>query len=149
MIFSGIEVYVTWLFLHFHHYRLMNKIRIRSKRTALFVVCLSGLMLAHSQNVTIDGLKFFLYPDSHKAVIDNGNTWSGELALPPEISYVGELYTVNGIAFAAFQNCTELTKVMIPKTIDHVVHHILTDNPHFTRAVSPDCMNPFVGCTAL
>jgi hypothetical protein len=96
--------------------------------------------------VTIDGLNYYLYPQSHEAVIDWANTWSGELDIPASVRHNGNSYVVNGIAAGAFRNCTELTKVRIPKSIDHIVHYVLDGG---NGAVSPDNINPFIGCTAL
>lgn len=101
------------------------------------------------KKVAVDGLNFYLYPDSHEAVVDNGNMWTGELSIPSEIKYRGQTFLVKGIIHDAFRDCNELTKVRIPKTIDHFVHHVLSDDPTIGGAVSPDNMNPFTGCTVL
>lgn len=100
-------------------------------------------------NVSIDGFNYFLYPDSHTAELNNKNSCSGELDIPTEVSYKGQTYAVNGMIISAFSDCTQLTKVRIPKTIDHVVHHVLSEDPKIGGAVSPYSMNPFTGCTAL
>jgi len=100
-------------------------------------------------NVSIDGFNYFLYPDSHTAELNNKNSCSGELDIPTEVSYKGQTYAVNGMIISAFSDCTQLTKVRIPKTIDHVVHHVLSEDPKIGGAVSPYYMNPFTGCTAL
>ena len=128
---------------------MMEIINIINKRMTVFMMCLSALTYAAAQNVTIDGLKYYLYPETHEAAIDNGNTWTGELELPSEISYDGETYIVKGIAHMAFRFSKELTRIKIPKTIDQVVHHVLTDDPNIAGEASSDCMNPFDGCTAL
>jgi len=97
--------------------------------------------------VTIDGLKYYLYSSSREAVIDwENSTYSGVLDIPSEVRHNGTVYTVTGIAAGAFLDCTELTKVRIPKTINHVVFHVLDGG---NGAVSPENTNPFVGCTAL
>ena len=95
--------------------------------------------------VKIDGLKYYLYPETHEAALDNNNTWSGELDIPSEVNYEGNTYTVTGIAWAAFDECIELTKVRIPKTIKKIINHSLSAK----RAVSPDYKNPFVRCSSL
>lgn len=132
----------------------MKKKRIQRKKLMVFFSCLFGLLSVCAQKVTIGGMKYYLYPDTHEAVIDLENTWSGELDIPSEISHDDEVYTIKGITYAAFKNCIELTKVRIPKTIDDVVHHAFSDDygekdGMSGSAVSSDCMNPFVGCTAL
>ena len=126
----------------------MKRIKMERKSLMLFFACIFSLTVS-SENVTIDGLKYYLYTDTHEAAINYGSTCSGELVIPSEVTYNGEKFIVNGIRHDAFQYCTELTKVRIPKTIDHVIHHVLTDDPEVGGAVSPDCMNPFTGCTAL
>ncbi|MBR5039169.1 MAG: leucine-rich repeat domain-containing protein [Prevotella sp.] len=98
----------------------------------------------NNHKVTVGGLKYCLYTDTHTAAIDGGNTWSGELEIPTEISYGGETYTVKGISSKAFWNCTELTKVRVPKTIDRIMRHICFDEDPIGLN-----MNPFVGCSSL
>ena len=107
-----------------------------------------SLAYVNAQNVTIDGLIYYLYPETHEAALIDGNKWSGELDIPPEVTYNGELFVVNGMIWFAFKDCTELTKVRIPKTIDHIIHHVLSDDDR-TGAVSPDYMNPFLRCSSL
>ena len=96
------------------------------------------------QKVTIGGLKYCLYPDTHTAAIDGENTWSGELEIPTEINYDGDTYTVKGISHKAFMYCTELTKVKMPKTIDRIMLHLGWDQDPLGLY-----MNPFAGCTSL
>ncbi len=118
-------------------------------RIVLFIACLFAQFYVCAQNVTIDGLKYHLFSDTHEAMIDYGNTWSGELNLPSEVNYNGETYTITGISWGAFGNCIELTKVRIPKTIIKVINRSYPDDPSLEGAVSPDCKNPFFRCTSL
>ena len=96
----------------------MKTIKIEFKRLMAYLVFICSLVCANAQNVTIDGLKYYLYPEIHEAVLNNGNTWSGELDIPSEVKYNGETFTVTGMTNGAFNNCSELTKVRIPKTIN-------------------------------
>lgn len=105
------------------------------KRTVLVSLALTLLAMAVAgiwgcssdddsiQMVNIDGLKYYLYPT--EAIIDNGNTWSGDLVIPSEVKHNGRTLAVRGMAYAAFKNCTTLTKVRIPNTIVHIVNHNL------------------------
>ena len=127
----------------------MKTIKIEFKRLMAYLVFICSLVCANAQNVTIDGLKYYLYPDTHEAVLNNGNTWSGELDIPSEVKYNGETFTVTGMTNGAFNNCSELTKVRIPKTINHIVHGVLTDDPNITGQSNPEAMNPFYRSTAL
>lgn len=127
----------------------MKTIKIEFKRLMAYLAFICSLVCANAQNVTIDGLKYYLYPEIHEAVLNNGNTWSGELDIPSEVKYNGETFTVTGMTNGAFNNCSELTKVRIPKTINHIVHGVLTDDPNITGQSNPEAMNPFYRSTAL
>ena len=121
----------------------------KNRRLIGFFACLFSLIYANAQNVTIGGLKYYLYPETHTAAINNGNTWTGELDIPSEIEYNGYIYTVNAMVFDAFEDCKDLTKVRIPQTIEQIIHHVLSDEPSIGGAVSPEYNNPFEGCTSL
>lgn len=118
-------------------------------RIVLLLICLLTLASAKARRVIVDGLCYYLYSETREAVIDSDNSCSGELDIPSKVTYEGQAYTVKGMSWQAFANCTGLTKVKIPKTIDHIVHHVLSDEPNVAGAVSPMNMNPFTGCTAL
>lgn len=89
--------------------------------------------------ITIDGLQYKLYEDSHTAMVANANSWEGELVIPEQVTYENQKYTVNKIEWLAFAFCTTLTKVRIPKTVTDIHHY----------ASYEACKNPFVGCTSL
>jgi len=123
----------------------INDLRLK---LATFIVCMFIWTIANAHEVTIDGLNYFLFPDTHEATLNHDNECQGELVIPSEVSYNGETYIVNGISVIAFKKSQELTKVRIPKTIDHVEHIRLSDAG--LVALTPDYdMNPFAGATAL
>ena len=124
----------------------MKSLYLKNKRLAVLFFCLAALGGVNAQQVTIDGLRYYLYPDKNEAVIDKGNTWSGDLEIPSEVCYEGNDYEVKGIVYDAFYDCTELTKVKIPKTISYFVFH------HYGQgysAIAPYYYNAFQGCTSL
>ena len=120
-----------------------------SKKLITFFLCIFSLICADAQNVTINGIRYYLFPETREAAINNGNTWVGELEIPSGIEHNGEKYSVVGMKSNAFDDCTELTKVKIPKTINSIIHRVLTDDPNVSGQTSPDAMNPFYRCTAL
>lgn len=99
------------------------------------------------RKVAYDGIKYYLYQNTDEAAIDEGNTWSGELELSSEISYVGEAYRVSGISHWAFRGSKDLTKVRIPKEIENIITYVLSVDEMVGNI--PDDMNPFEGCTSL
>ena len=103
----------------------------------------------NSGKVSINGLNYYLFYEPNRAVIDDRNNWTGELDIPSEVECYDMTFVVDGMIWCAFNDCTTLTKVRIPKTIDKMINHVLSDDPEFSGAVSPDNKNPFNGCTAL
>lgn len=93
----------------------------------------------YTPTVTIDGLLYKLSKTTHTAMVANENSWEGELVIPEEVNYEGKTYTVDRIEWLAFDHCTTLTKVKIPKTVVDIRHY----------AQWEDCKNPFDGCTSL
>jgi len=89
--------------------------------------------------VTINGLNYILNEETHEAMLDNGNSWNGDLQLPSRVKYNEEDYTLTRIAWLAFSFCPTLTKVVIPKTVTNIQHYGGYDA----------CKNPFIGCTSL
>ncbi len=130
-------------------YFMPNKICNVNKILSLLICIFFGNILS-AQNeepglpdspptVSIDGLLYNLFEDSHTAMIANANTWEGDLAIPEQITYENQKYIVNKIEWLAFAFCTTLTKVRIPKTVTDIQHY----------ASYEPCKNPFVGCTSL
>ena len=122
------------------------------KRYILFLFAISIIQNTNALEVTINGLNYFLYLQSHEATLTYGHTCSGELDIPSEISYNDETFVVKSMFVHSFYNNTELTKVRIPKTIENILHSYPYDSDDEdppTGMVSPDYMNPFRECTAL
>ena len=126
----------------------MKNIKDLRMKLMAFLICVFSLMTVNAQEATIDGLKYYLFADTHEAVLNGNNSWVGELDIPSEVSYNGEKYTVNAMSVFAFYECKELTKVRIPKTIDHIINYNLSDDDT-NGAISPDYKNAFMGCTSL
>ena len=52
----------------------------------------------------------------------NYNSYSGEVTIPPTVTYEGRTYNVTAIGDDAFRGCTGLTKVTIPNTVTSIGH---------------------------
>ena len=103
----------------------------------------------NSGKVTINGLNYYLFYEPYRAVIDDRNTWTGELNIPSEVEFYDMSYVVDGMIWSAFKDCATLTKVRIPQTVTLLINNVLSDDPAFCGSASPDNKNPFNGCTAL
>ena len=108
------------------------------KRLFIYLALTITALFQNVKAVVIDGLSYSLGTD--EAMIDNNNGhWEGELIIPSEVTYEGKTYTVTSIAWLAFDHCTTITKVTIPKTVTKIWHYSGFD-------VSK---NPFRGCENL
>ncbi|MBR5061021.1 MAG: leucine-rich repeat domain-containing protein [Prevotella sp.] len=116
-----------------------NKLTHGSRHLVPLSMILIAMCVKAYSNVTIDGLNYDLYQSAKTAMLLNYNKWEGELEIPSEVTYEGNTYTVTSMSWLAFYNCKTLTKVKIPKTIQHIYH----------INAYPDCKNPFTGCTSL
>ena len=58
-----------------------------------FILFCCGISMKATES---DGLKYVLYSD-HTAMITNDNQWEGELDIPEQVTYKGEVYTVNSL----------------------------------------------------
>ena len=69
-----------------------------------------------------DGLYYTPISEDKVAVIEsqNGEKYSGIIAIPETVSYDGKNYSVERIAENAFADCTNLTIITIPKSVTNI-----------------------------
>lgn len=87
--------------------------------------------------IQINGLGYYLYDDTHEAMVADGNTWEGVLEIPSTVTYDGKDYTVTTLAMTAFSYCETLTGVVIPETVRGIERLI------------PNQQYPFLACKKL
>ena len=84
----------------------------------LAVLGLLPTLSAYAVNhVTIDGITYYLSPESKTAVVENGKECSGDVNILSSIKLDGVTYPVTSISFQAFYNCIGLTSVSIPEGV--------------------------------
>ena len=87
--------------------------------------------------VTIDGISYSLSGVNAKVVANpEGNV--GDIIIPETISCYGGTYSVTVIGSEAFRGCTQLTSVMIPKSITSIEQYAFAECPGLTSIVIPD-----------
>ena len=127
---------------------LFMKSMILGKKLVMLLLFTLSCGYAKAEGVIIDGLKYYVYPDTHEAVLIDLNTWTGELVIPEEFKYNNETYIVKTITTRAFEYCTELTKVRIPRSLVNITSQMF--NMYGPSGwLAPSILNPFIGCTSL
>ena len=66
---------------------------------------------------------------------ENYNSYSGEVTIPSTVTYGGETYTVKAIDNRTFRNCTGLTKVTIPATVNNIGYTAFDNCPSLQTIV--------------
>ena len=80
--------------------------------------------------------------------------YTGDVVIPDEIDFGGELYTVTGISSYAFYSCGELTGVQLPNTIQNIGQNAFYGCTSLTSIDFPESVTTiqdlvFEGCTSL
>lgn len=96
----------------------------------LATVALLCSTAANAQSFTIDNLNYAILSSTDKTVALTGGSPSGELVIPPTVTYESVDYTVTEVAEGAFHYNNTMTSVTIPATIEYI-----------RRAAFSDCSN--------
>lgn len=80
---------------------------------------LSLLATIAAASIQYEGLNYELNAGQNTAVV-LASECADELVIPETIVVAGKNYTVTGIGKCAFQRCSQLTTVTIPKTIKNI-----------------------------
>ena len=98
-----------------------------NKKLLLAVLTLSLSSGAWAKGIPIDGINYVLNSNNNTAsvtfmggVYSSGNTYSGNIEIPPSVNYDNTDYTVTSIGEHAFYKCLNLTGVSIPSTVTSI-----------------------------
>lgn len=81
----------------------------------LITCCMGALSAAAQENVTIDGINYYLYNDEATIMVQP-ETLSGNIIIPATVSHNGKEYEVVRIADNAFER-TDITSIELPEGI--------------------------------
>ncbi len=98
----------------------------------------------------------------HVRVIAREGKYSGKIVIPETVVYEGNTYTVTSIGGVpennskdgAFQNCSELTEIVLPKNVTEIGSNAFEDCTGLTDITLPDSLRTinamaFQGCSGL
>lgn len=81
----------------------------------LLTACILPLCAAAQHAATIDGIKYYMI-DGEATVMVQDEALSGDIVIPPAVSYGDDVYTVSGITSGAFRS-TDITSIVLPDGI--------------------------------
>lgn len=88
------------------------------------MLCLSFSTYAY--DFEVDGLRYTIISSTSLTckLVDNKDVkYSGDIIIPPIVTYNGKNLTVTCIGYNAFERCSELTSVNIPNTVTSIESH--------------------------
>ena len=95
----------------------------RYLKFALFLAILCSFTNVYAYDFEVDGIYYTKVGSRAYVTFQsyvNGNCtsdYSGDVVIPPTVTYSGTTYTVNEIGWGAFSGCTGLTSITIPSSI--------------------------------
>lgn len=138
---------------------------LRAALLALFSLCAVSSVLAH--DFEVDGIYYDYCDDDYGnftgsvAVTYKGvspasydGEYSGVVTIPDSVTYGGNTYPVSKIGFSTFQNCPELTKVLIGNSVTTIVWSAFGGCSSLQEVVIGNSVKEigeyaFSGCTSL
>ena len=118
----------------------------------LVIKCTDGIY-ANSNNALVDGIKYTL-EDDYTAMVSAYYGDSQNIIIPESIEYVGCTFKVMYIAPSAFKDCTSLTSVTIPNSVESIGDNAFQNCTSLTSITIPDSVISiasyvFNGCSKL
>ena len=90
------------------------------KRLTTICLTLSVYALMAMGQEKNDGIVYEYAKDGNAYVKSASTSLSGELKIPPTVSYKGRVYKVATIKSYAFQDCSQLTSVIVPSSVFYI-----------------------------
>ena len=101
----------------------MKKVLLFAMKRLIAIALLLFPLLAHAEDVEIDGLWYRLNAEDMTAQVicsQGGQPYSGDVVIPEKVSYEDAEYSVTSIGNSAFQSCITLSSIVIPDGVNRI-----------------------------
>lgn len=89
-------------------------------KRVIILVAILNLSIASAQTFTVDGLIFNIIPSTTNVRVGINSGITGEVTIPSSVIYNSVTYPVTSIGQQAFEDCTGLTAVTIPNSVNAI-----------------------------
>ena len=127
--------------------------------TLLLLFC---CIIANAQKFSVDGIYYRITDETNKTVevtytgesSYNRNNYTGNVVIPENVVYNGNVYIVNRIGYSAFRGCSTLTSVEIPDGVTSIDSYAFYCSSNLERVEIPNSVTrieeyAFENCSAL
>ena len=135
------------LFLNERNISNTNKFILIMKKLLLLALVLitATSALARSHDFVVNGITYYLNKDGKSVTVtQKRGSYSGEVIIPKEITYLNENLVVTSIDDMAFYDCSGLTSVTIPNSVKSIGNKAFCSCLGLTSVSIPDSVN-FIG----
>ena len=81
-------------------------------------ICFNTIQSVYATDFTFDGIRYNIIDEEKKTVeVAALNNLSGNISIPSIVSHEGQNYTVTAIGNQAFENCNELTSIILSDSL--------------------------------
>ena len=125
------------------------------KKVLLSILLMLLPMMASADAIEIGGIWYNLISKGKAAeVTSNPNTYSGDVNIPPSVTYNGQPYSVTSIGDLAFSGCSGLTSVTFPNSVTSIGQYAFYGCSGLTSVTIPNSVtsigiNAFSYCSGL
>ena len=127
------------------------------KILATIVACLALAMPASAFDFVRNGIYYSINSNQTSVTVENNgnvNTYSGDIVVPPTVTYNEYSYTVTSIGYQAFKDCDGLTSVRLPENISYIMNEAFMNCTSLASITIPSSVvtmyqNIFKGCSSL
>ena len=143
-------------FVYLQSKRKINyKIMLAMKKQLLLFVLMFLPVMASAEAVEIDGIYYYLNTGTREAEVGyDPDGYKGAVAIPDNVTHEGVEYSVKSIHECAFDECKELTSVIIGKNVMYIGEAAFYGCKNLTSLIIPNSVTTidfraFYNCSSL